>query len=447
MKFSLEYICERCGGRLSTAANKKRVINGFFSDSRQADTEKLFLALRGERVDGNSFVPELISKCCAVLTDREDNLSLNGDCILVSDVREALQKLAKGYRDDEIKKIPIVGITGSVGKTTTKDMVAVALSSELSVHKTLGNSNSQIGLPQTVLATPCDVDCAVIELGMSMPGEMDRIAPCAKPDVSIITNIGYSHIENLGTREAIRDEKLKIGSYSGNGSTLILNGDEPLLRNRDYPNNKVIFVSFDDDTCDCYAENVIVTKNGVDFTAVIFGERINVTLSVLGKHFVINSLFALAAAHCLDISLEKAAASLSEYQSDGKRQHIFENNGHTVISDCYNASPESMEAALSVLSKYNGRKIAVLGDMLELGTESVNLHKRVGSSVKLCADVLITYGTLAKNIASEAKDIIVYSFNKEESEQLLSFLKDFIKEGDTVLYKASNGMNLGRLIV
>ncbi len=447
MKFSLEYICEGCGGKLSPSANKNRMIDGFFSDSRTPDTSKLFLALRGERVDGNTFVPELINKGCAVLTDREENLNLSGDCIYVTDVREALQSLARSYRKNEINNIPIIGITGSVGKTTTKDMVAVALSSSLSVHKTLGNSNSQIGLPQTVLATPTDIDCAVIELGMSMPGEMERIAPCAKPDISIITNIGYSHIENLGSREAIRDEKLKIAAFSNNGSTLILNGDEPLLRNIEYPDNKVVFVSFDDNTCDCYAENVIESQHGVDFTAVIFGKRIKVSLSVLGKHFVINSLFALSAAQSLGISLEKAADALSDYQSDGKRQHIFEKDGHTVISDCYNASPESMEAALSVLSKYNGRKIAVLGDMLELGTESINLHKRVGSSVKLCADVLITYGTLAKNIASETKDIIVYSFNKEESEQLLSFLKDFIKEGDTVLYKASNGMNLGRLIV
>lgn len=447
MKFSLEYICEGCGGKLSPSANKNRIINGFFSDSRTPDASKLFLALRGERVDGNTFVPELINKGCAVLTDREDNLNLSGDCIYVTDVREALQKLAKGYREHEISNTPIVGITGSVGKTTTKDMVAVALGSSLSVHKTLGNSNSQIGLPQTVLATPKDIDCAVIELGMSMPGEMERIAPCAKPDISIITNIGFSHIENLGTREAIRDEKLKIAAYSQKGSTLILNGDEPLLKNLEYPDNKVIFVSFDDNTCDCYAENVNESQYGVDFDAVIFGNKIKVTLSVLGKHFVINSLFALAAAKCLGISLEAASAALSQYQSDGKRQHIFEKDGHTVISDCYNASPESMEAALSVLSKYNGRRIAVLGDMLELGNETVNLHKRVGKAVNGCADVLITYGTLARYIASETKDIQVYSFDKEEPEQLLTFLKGFIKEGDTVLYKASNGMNLGRLIV
>lgn len=447
MKFSLEYICERCCGRLSSSADKNREVSGFFSDSRSPDTEKLFLALRGERVDGNSFVPELVKNGCAALTDREENLNLDGDCIYVKDVREALQMLAREYRLNEISNIPIVGITGSVGKTTTKDMIALALSSTLSVHKTLGNSNSQIGLPQTVLSTPIDIDCAVIELGMSMPGEMDRIARCAMPNISVITNIGYSHIENLGTREAIRDEKLKICAYSPKGATLILNGDEPLLRNKIYADNKVIFVSVDDKTCDCYVENIVESQEGSGFTANVFGKKIEVKLSVLGKHFIINSLFALAAANELGISAESAASALSGYQSDGKRQFVFEKDGHTVISDCYNASPESMEAALSVLSKYKGRRIAVLGDMLELGSKTVELHKRVGRSVDSCADVLITYGELAKHIASVTNKVDIYTFDKEQSDQLRSFLEDFIKQGDTVLYKASNGMNLSRVIV
>ncbi len=447
MKFSLEYISDRCGGRLSPAADKKRIVNGFFTDSRTPDNNKLFLALRGERVDGNSFVPELLQKGCAVLTDREENLSHCGDCIFVADVRTALRMLATSYRQNELKNIPVVGITGSVGKTTTKDMVALALSSSLSVHKTLGNSNSQIGLPQTVLATSKEIDCAVFELGMSMPDEMERIARCAMPDISVITNIGYSHIENLGSREAIRDEKLKIAIASQKGSTLILNGDEPLLREKDYPDNRTCFVSVSDKSCDCYAENIKESPDGVSFTAVVYGEKIPVSLSVLGKHFVINSLFALATSHCLGISIENAAKTLSQYQSDGKRQFVYEKDGHTVISDCYNASPESMEASLSVLARYKGRRIAVLGDMLELGNETEMLHKRVGEYVNNSADVLITYGSLAKYIASETKDIEIYSFEKEDSDQLQSFLQSFIKEGDTVLYKASNGMNLGRLIV
>ncbi|MBE6682843.1 MAG: UDP-N-acetylmuramoyl-tripeptide--D-alanyl-D-alanine ligase [Ruminococcaceae bacterium] len=447
MNFELEYIAKVCGGRLSESTDGKRRVTGFYSDSRTPEHDKLFLALRGERVDGNNFVAPLLEKGFCALTDRADNLKFVGDCIYVPDVRTALQQLAAHYRNTVLNYTPIIGITGSVGKTTTKDMVAVALSAERTVHKTLGNSNSQIGLPQTILATPESVDCAVVELGMSMPGEMIKIAECARPAFSIITNIGYSHIENLGTREAIRDEKLKISAFSGYHSYLILNGDEPLLRDYTYENNETFFVSFDDDSCKGYAKNVIETSNGVDFTAVIAGKEVTVSLNVKGKHFVMNSLFALAAAYLLDVDLQKAANALSSYQSDGKRQFIYESEGHTVISDCYNASPESMKASLSVLSSYKGRRIAVLGDMLELGNESVKLHRSVGSYVDGNADILITYGEMAKYIAESCNIKDIYSFEKDNAEELKSFLKSFVKDGDIVLYKASNGMNLGRVIV
>lgn len=447
MKFSLEYISDHCGGTLSSSANKNREVSGFFTDSRTPDNNKLFLALRGERFDGNSFVPALLANGFAVMTDREENLSLAGDVICVSDVRSALQSLARYYRRTELASVPVVGITGSVGKTTTKDMVALAVSSSLAVHKTAGNSNSQIGLPQTVLATPPNVGCAVVELGMSLPGEMERIARCASPDISIITNIGYSHIENLGSREAIRDEKLKIAISSRESSVLILNGDEPLLREYGYGKKTVCHVSCTDQTCDCYAKNIKETAGDISFTAVVYGNEYDVRLNVMGRHFVMNSLFALATAYCLGIDTEKAAASLAEYTSDGKRQFVYEKDGHTVISDCYNASPESMRAALSVLGSQNGRRIAVLGDMLELGEQTVDLHKMVGEDVRNNADVLVTYGELAKNISSNIADFEIYSFEKDESDQLRAFLQEYIREGDTVLYKASNGMNLGRVIV
>ncbi len=445
MNFTLKYIADVCGA-LSSTADPERIIEGFFTDSRTPDKSKLFLALRGERVDANEFVPELLKNGCAVMTDSQENLSLSGDYIYVKDVRTALLKLAKHFRETKLLSTEVVGITGSVGKTTTKDMVALALSSGLSVHKTLGNANSQIGLPQTVLATPADVDCAVFELGMSEKGEMERIASVARPRISVITNIGYSHIENLGSREAIRNEKLKIASFSPNGSILVLNGDEPLLREYNYENKKVCFVSYENSENDCYATNISESEQGVCFEAVVYGETVEVALSVRGKHFVINSLFALAVAYHLDLDLSKAAAALNNYESDGKRQYIYQTNGHTVISDCYNASPESMEAALSVLKTAKGRRIAVLGDMLELGNESASLHKRVGEYLNGCADVLVTYGEQAEYIASTAR-IETYSFKKEEAEKLKQFLNSFVKEGDTVLYKASNGMKLGLLIV
>ncbi len=447
MKMSLSYISSVVNGRMSDTANAETTVCGFYTDSRNPSNDKLFLALRGERVDGNSFVPALVSQGYAVMTDREENLSLNGDVIYVDDVRSALQKLAKHYRENDISDLPVVGITGSVGKTTTKDMVALALSGSFNVHKTQGNFNSQIGLPQTVLATPTSVNCAVVELGMSMKGEMERIANCAMPDISIITNIGYSHIENLGTREAIRDEKLKIVEFSKKDSVLLLNGDEPLLREIDVANRRVYYLSVDNEGCDCYAKNINETPTGVTFTACIFGKEIFVELSVSGKHFVLNSLFALAVCDLLGADISTSAKMLGSYQSDGKRQYIYEKDGHTVISDCYNASPESMKAAIDVLSAYNGRRIAVLGDMLELGMESESLHKLVGVYTKGCVDVLITYGDNAKFI-SQASDVSEkYHFDMNQKNDLCEFLKIFVKVNDVVLYKASNGINLSEVIV
>ncbi len=447
MKMSLSAIAVAVNGELSISTDENRIVTGFYTDSRTQSNDRLFLALRGERVDGNSFVPALVEKGNAVMTDRKENLSLKGDVIYVADVRAALQKLAKHYRENEIASMPVIGITGSVGKTTTKDMVACALSCGLNVHKTIGNSNSQIGLPQTILATDPAADCAVVELGMSLKGEMERIAYSAMPDISVITNIGYSHIENLGSREAIRDEKLKITEFSKKNSILLLNGNEPLLRNIGYADRIKYYVSVEDKTCDCYAENIENDGVGLRFTAYIFGERVPVKLNVFGTHYVLNTLFALAVCHLLKLDLVSAANKLYEYESDGKRLHIYENNGHTIISDCYNASPESMKAALEVLSSYKGRRVAVLGDMLELGSEAKSLHKLVGEYTNSSADVLITFGEEAKEIFNSSKITEKYHFDKDKKGQLSSFLEGFIKNNDIVLYKASNSINLSEVIV
>ncbi len=447
MKMNLAYIANACSGKLSPSSNLNREVVGFFTDSRTPSMDKMFLALRGERVDGNKFALELVQNGFCAMVDREECVPESGDCILVNDVRDALQILAQYYRSNELGAMRFVGITGSVGKTTTKDMVALALSSALDVHKTEGNANSQIGLPQTVLACNKDRDCAVVELGMSMPCEMERISRCAIPNISIVTNIGYSHIENLGSREAIRNEKLDICKWSEE-DILLLNGEEPLLRDVDKIKKKTAYyISSNDSSCDCYAKSIVEDENGVSFIAVIFDKEYYVSLCVKGIHFVINSLFALATAHLFGIDVLHAAKALSTYQSDGKRQFIYESQGHTVIMDCYNASPESMLASLSVLQTYNGRRIAVLGDMLELGDLSESLHERVSTYVKDRADVLVTYGQYAKlySLSSDIKE--VYSFKKGDIEGLKAFLTSFVKPGDTILYKASNGMKLGEAIV
>ena len=226
-----------------------------------------------------------------------------------------------------------------------------------------------------------------------------------------------------------------------------MNGDEPLLVGVENNDKIVYYVSEENDTFDCYAKEISESVDGISFTACVFGKQYRVALSVCGRHFVINSLFALATAYLLGIDVETAAEKLGQYESDGKRQFVYEKDGHTIISDCYNASPESMKAALSVLAVSNGRRVAVLGDMLELGSETVSLHRLVGEYTAGRVDVLITFGELARNIASSSCVSEKYSFAPEERGELKEFLSDYIKSGDSVLYKASNGMNLGSIII
>ena len=444
MNFTLKQIACRTGGKLFDGSEGDISVNSIFSDSRAACENGLFLALRGEKTDGNSYIPAVISQGACALCDNIDYFGSR--CVLVNDVRTALRTLAQSYREAALKDIPFVGITGSVGKTTTKDMVACALSSGLKIHKTQGNANSQIGLPTTVLDVPPDCGAAVVELGMSYKGEMERISRIAAPDICIVTNIGTSHIENLGSREAIRDEKLKIAAFSKPGSVLLLNGDEPLLRDIDCGDKKVYYISYKDSSADCFASGVCLEASVTSFTATVFGDTVNVKLDQPGVHLVTNALFALAAASLLGVDLTAAAHALASYKSDGKRQFIYDSEGHTVISDCYNAAPESVRAALSVLGTRKGRRVAVLGDMLELGENSPELHASLSKDIESNSDVLVTYGALALNFARDfTKE--VYSFPSGEPEKLKSFLKGFIRPGDTVLYKASNGIRLFDCIV
>lgn len=446
MKKTLGYIATACGGILHPDSNPDRIVVGTYSDSRAVEVSKLFLAFKGASVDGNAFVPDVLAKGGCALIDREEYYEK--DTVLVSDVRTALQRMARLYRDTELLAVPTVGITGSVGKTSTKDIVAHALSTFLRVHKTPANANSQVGLPQTVLDADSNDEVCVLELGMSMKGEMDRIAAVAHPDISVITNIGHSHIENLGSREAIRDEKISICSHSVRGSVLLVNGDEPLLQGLELDGITVYSVCTDSEQGDCYAKNITNSENGVCFDAVVFDGVYRVELGVIGKHYVSNALFALAVTHLLGGDVQKAAAHLIDYRNDEKRLKIYHKNGYTVVSDCYNAAPESMEAAINVLDSLGAkRKIAVLGDMLELGEHSKSLHTSVGGMLIGKCDLLITYGEQAVWYAEGAKSVETVSFGVDDIELLKDYLENHLREGDAVLYKASNGMRLYRAIV
>jgi UDP-N-acetylmuramoyl-tripeptide--D-alanyl-D-alanine ligase len=424
LKLSIGEIASVVGGRITEKTERNRIISTIFTDSRDADQNigGLFAAFKGERVDAHRFVREVVGKGCFALI--EDSAYFTDNTILVANTTDALQTLAFWYRKEKLSNTKIIGVTGSVGKTSTKDMVALALGAGLKTAKTIGNRNSQIGLPITILETEPETQAAVFEMGMSEFGEMARLSRVTFPDIAVITNIGYSHIENLGSRENICAEKLTIADCLAPDGVLILNGDEPLLKKQNKYAQRKIYCSVKDKS-DCFAYDIKERGGRLCFMADILGKTTSVALPVPGLHNVFNALFALACAAECGVDLEKAANALLNFETSGLRQRIYEKDGYTIIADCYNASPESMAAALSVLKEYKGRKVAVLGDMLELGSFAEELHEQVGQEAdRSGVDILITFGSLAKNIAKTVQGKAeIYSFEEGEYEKTAELLK------------------------
>lgn len=447
MKLTIGDIADAVSGKITEKTNRDSIVTGIFLDSREADSNcnGLFVVIRGEHVDAHLFVQDVTEKGCFALIEDESFLAEN--CILVPNTKQALQQLATWYRNTKLKNTKIIAVTGSVGKTSTKDMVALAVGVALKTSKTRGNFNGQLGLPITILETDPETEVAVMEMGMSEPGEMERISRVTQADIAIVTNIGFSHIEALGSRENIATEKLNVADYMPKDGVLLLNGDEPILRSDNHPQRKV-FCSVHNSDCDCYTTEILEKDGQTDFIAHIFEKIFPVTLKTVGLHNVSNALFALATASLLGVNPEKTAVALSCFETSGLRQRIYKKENYTVIADCYNASPESMAAALSVLAEQKGRKIAVLGDMLELGSFAPMLHEKVGQLVlDSKVDILLTMGTLAKSfILPCIEKIEVYSFEEGEYDKAAALLKTIITDGDTVLFKASNRMKLQKII-
>lgn len=445
MDLTLGQIAQAVKGTLNSKTDPQRPIKGYFTDSRQVIPGGMFVAIKGEKVDGHIFVRDLLSKgCCALLEDETYHFD---NTVLVESTSKALLDLGEYYRQTFLSSTKIIAITGSVGKTTTKDMVAKSLGGQYKTAKTQGNRNSQIGVPLTILETPVDTEILVLEAGMSEAGEMTRLSKVSAPDLAVITNIGHSHISTLKTRENIRDQKTAITDYLKTDGIVILNGDEPLLSRIHTPNN-TFYCSISDKSMDCFAKNIIQGQESTSFTAVVLGKEVSITLPTVGLHNVQNSLFALMVAELLGADLVLSAKGLREYEPTGHRQKIYKKDGYTIIADCYNAAPESMKRALEVLGNRQGRKIAVLGDMLELGELSDDLHKEIGKKVLANhIQILITVGQQAKLIASVAKEgCETYSFAAGEFEEISSFLQGILKPEDNILLKASNGMGLFNLL-
>ena len=432
---------------LGMELNSQNIITRVSIDSRDVDENTLFFAIKGDRFDGHDFVKDVAEKGVGAVVCHKE-VECSAPVIYVEDTKKALLQFATYYRCS-IKDLLVVGLTGSVGKTTTKEMTACVLAQSGETLKTEGNLNNEIGVPKTLFRLEKSTKNAVIEMGMDGAGQISVLTRCAKPDCAIITNVGVSHIENLGSREGILKAKLEILEGLEKNAPLFLNGDNDMLvtvKNDDY---KIITFGIYNKNCDVLAENINEVGLATEFVAVKGDVRQKITIPTVGIHNVYDALTAFAVGMEYGISPEKIAEGLLGYTPSGMRQRIKETGGITVIEDCYNASPDSQKAGLNSLCKIaKGRKIAVLGDMLELGDYSETAHRSVGEYVAECkVDVLFAYGEQSKFMADSAKKAgleSVLAFT--DKAELIKSLLDEIKAGDTLLFKASRGMKLEEII-
>lgn len=424
-----------CGG--------EQVFDGITTDSRQAREGMLFVPIAGERFDGHEFIGaafELGAQASLTHTDTEPVLGKT--IIRVDDTFKALGDIAKHYKAKY--NVPTVAVTGSVGKTTTKDMLASVMAQKYNTLKTQGNFNNEIGLPLTVFGLEKQHEAAVLEMGQSHFGEIHHLADIGRPDVAVITNIGMSHIENLGSQEGIFKAKTEITDFFGADNVLIVNGDDKFLKTIENKPYKVVKYGIENPDCDMRAFDVSDKGiGGTEFSVIIADKEYRVRINVPGVHNVYNALAAICVGMEFDIEPEKIIHGIEDFQLTAMRMSIEKHGAITVINDCYNASPDSVRASLKVLSSAEGkRKIAVLGDILEMGDFAKDAHTALGAAVSQSgADVLITVGENAKFISDgldEKNKPQTVHFEKTRS--AAEYIGNFTADGDVVLVKASRGM-------
>jgi len=432
-------------------------IAGVTTDSRSVRKGNLFIPLIGERVDGHQFVSSAIEQgAAAVLWQRDQGTPPVAQVVLVDDTLLAMQQLAAAYCEQTQARV--VAVTGSNGKTTTKDLIASALASTYKVHKTEGNYNSHIGLPLTLLSMPANTEMAVLEMGMRGRDEIALLSRIAKPEVAIITNIGESHLEQLGSREEIARAKLEIVYGLAADGLLIYNGDDPLLQQEfekllhtppsGISVNEWKLLRFGESTNnDFYPEGLMTDGSGTHFSLNSIRST-SFTIPLLGRHNVVNALAAVAVAKYMGVSTKDLRRGLAQAKLSGMRIELIRSaDGYTILNDAYNASPSSMKAALALLAELHGynRKVAVLGDMLELGECESEYHREIGESLDP-SDIpyIYTYGKLGADIA--AGTIGRYSPERvlafRDKQKLIDALKQFLRQDDIILIKGSRGMRL-----
>ena len=421
-------------------------INAVVTDSRKVAPGCVFVCFPGERVDGHTFAAGAYKNGAAYVIANHPVEGVPEDrTVVVPSSHMAMVRMASNYR--MLFSPKMIGVTGSVGKTTTKEFCYAVLSAFGKTLKTEGNQNNEIGLPNTLFRLEPDTEYAVVEMGMSNLGEIERLARCARPNAGIITMVGVSHLESLGTRENILKAKLEICAGLPDGAPLALNADNDLLPTAKIPPRlRPVWFGIDAENADVRAVDIAPAGTGTSFTLVDkeFG-KFEVTIPTAGRHTVYDALAAYAAATRLGLDASRAAAALADYRTTGMRQNIVEKQGVTVIEDCYNASPDSMTAALSVLHDLpvQGRRIALLGDMLELGDATETGHRQTGEwAAGAGVDLLIAYGPLSAAMAEAAKEKEVSVIHCQTAQEVVQCLQQNVHPGDALLAKASHAMGL-----
>lgn len=424
--------------------NDNKEFNKLSTDTRKIEKGNIFLALKGENFNGNKYVKEAFSKGASiaivdeVLFNEED---VDGVVIKVESGKDALLQIAKGYR--EKLGLKVVGITGSTGKTSTKDLVSAFLSGKYKVFKTKGNFNNEIGLPLMVLELDSSIDVAVLEMGMSDFNEIHNLVNCARPDIALITNIGVSHIENLKTRDNILKAKMEITDYFNKNNTLVINCEDDKLSTIGDKEYEIVKIGYNH-SYDYYASNIKLTNESTSFDLHCNGEVYNITLDMVGKHNVLNALLGIAASFKLGLTVDEMKDGLKNMEATSMRLEFISGNGIEIINDCYNASPDSMKAALDVLNNREGRKIAILGTMRELGDESKRCHREVSEYASSKVDMLISCGEFIGDFKEgfEKEEIKLYNTKID----LINDLDSIIKPNDVILVKASRGEKFEEIV-
>ena len=449
---TLAAIAQACGGEYIGDEQAKEIeICGAVIDSRQVEEGFLFFAIPGERVDGHQFIPHVFANGAAVVSEQR-LVEPQGPYILVESTTEALKQIAAFYRD--LLGIKVVGITGSVGKTSTKEMISSVLSQKYEVLHTEGNFNNEIGLPLTVLRIREHHQVAVLEMGISDFGEMHRLANIARPNLMVITNIGLCHLENLGTREGILNAKTECFEHLMPDGQVILNGDDDqLCKKKEVLGKPVDFYGIGKDGC---ADKSIYAKDVENLGFEGMKEKISTPqgelealIHIPGEHNVYNALAATAVGLRMGLTLEEIEAGIACAKTIAGRNNVLSIGGMTVIDDCYNANPVSMKASLETLSRAKGRSIAVLGDMGELGLDERQLHREVGIFLgQQNITTLFATGTLAEEYVKGVKEVnssceIHYFADKEN---MTAALLAYMRPEDTILVKASHFMEFPKII-